>query len=461
MNVLKLFILFFIVSAAFGVEEDEVTPELPIPNPFRIEDFQHEIVEAKNHPETSIGLRWSRTRDYRLLLSNRSPLRRFGLRGDLNISRDEDFIPTERRLFHLEIAVPMKRVWTAVGTDYYFRKRNGDFVEEKSSISSCLELGVDANDWELECFGQAGSSWMDNGRNDSQEASTHFSRRYGSAVFGVSFEWRRETAPGCRLSIGSAELQNTLVLTDRITIGGGLHCGGWDELRVYPHIRILVTPLNRFILRTWFDPKVELIGSKTYLQREFSAPGRPVEELHPFRWSSELVWLLNELNSLRGRIVIEKVDHPVIWEWDFLGRKLVPQSCSSYERRVMEVEIKGGSEGLITWQIGTRMNRSIDEEGYQIPNHPLSTTDGQIQLNCHPFTLCLGAHHCGKRFALRRERNSLKDFFVLSSSLGLKWGKFSFSLGLQNLTNKKYELLPLVFHKGREYSLEFGFTTQH
>jgi len=456
MNALKLLILLPVASVTLGVEENEVIPGFVIPNPFQVEDFQYELVERGNRPEISIGLGWGGTRDYRLMLSTKGSLPRFDVGGNLHLAREEDFAPTARRFLAFEMAVPMRHMWTVGGADYYFRKRNGDFREKRSSFSSHLQSGVNISRWTLGCFGQAGVAWMEN-RHTFGEASTRFSHRYGTGAAHLNVKWRQETATDCVATVFEGELGNTFVLHEKMTVGSGVYCGGWDNLRIYPHIRILIAPLNQILMGTQFDPEVELVGSAVHLRKEFSIPGRPVEQIHSLRWSTEALWLVNQLNSVRGKVIIEKVTNPVIWEWDSLKKRLVQQSGSSYERRVVEVEIEGASGEMLTWHINTRVNRAVDEEGYQIPNDPLSTSDARIQMRVHPFVLSLAGHHCGKRFAIQREGDPLEDFLVLSFSLGLEWREFCFSFGIENLTDNRYELFPLVPHRGRKYSLEFGF----
>lgn len=461
MKVLISFIFLIVSSIALGVEEDEVVPELPISDPFQVEEFEYEITEEADHPETFISLSWSGVKDYKLLLSNWSPMQRFDFRAILKLSEDGDFTPTQRRFSDLKVVIPMKRFWTIAGGNYYLRKRAGDFSEEKSSISSCLGLGIDLNNWNLNCFGQAASIRLENGKNSSWESSINISRLYRNGVFNFNLRWQRDSEPGSSLDVGSVKLGNTFSLNDKLILGGGVYCGGWDELWIYPHIRIVATPVRLFLLRTEFNPSVELIGSQAYIEKEFSEAGRPARELHPFRWSGELVWLLNELNRLKGKVVIEKVSEPIIWEWDEQENRLVPQSSAEYARRTVEIKIEGGSGRLMTWSIDASINRCIDEENYQIPNHPLSNSDAQIQFNSRPFIACVRFHYLGKRFALRKEEKSLEGFLLFSFSLGLKWGESHFLVGLENLTDEKYELLPLLYNKGRKYLLELKLTIPH
>jgi hypothetical protein len=458
MNVLKLLILLPIASVVFGVEEDEVAPEFPIPNPFQIEDFQYEIVEIRNRPETAIGAGWSGFRDYRLELSHKSSLRRLDLRGNLQLIREEDFTPTERRLLRFEMAVPMRRMWAVGEADYYFRKRDGDFRERRSSFSSQLESGLNLNRWTVRCFGQAGVTCMESSTHTFGEVATHFSRRYGTGASHLNLKWEQETGTDSVVNVFAAELGNTYLPHKKMTVHSGLYCGGWDNLHIYPHIRILIAPLTRVLFKTRLHPEIKLIGSSAYLRKEFSVPGRPVQELHPIRWSTEVLWSVDQLNSVRARLIIDKVTNPVVWAWDALQKRLVQQPGSSCERRVVEVRIQGGSRGVFSWHIGTRVNRAVDKEGYQIPNDPLSTSAAQMELRAQPFILSLAAYHCGKRFANNRERDPLEGFLVLSFSLGLEWGESCFSFGVENLTGSKYELYPLVFHRGRKYLLEFAFS---
>lgn len=463
MKRLKIFIFLSIFSTAFGVEEDEVTPELPVPDPFRntpsdwVEDFAHRVEEIKL-PQTFFSFRIRGLQDYRLSASNQSRLQRFDFWGNLKISRDEDFTSTKKGLFNFKTVVPMEHFWVTAGADYRFRKRDGVAFEEKSAVLSNLGLGIDLNNWNIDCSSQVGSAWLENGKAQGMELTAKVSHYYRSAVFHSNLRYERERASDTALDYGSTELGSTILLSDKLIIGCGINLGGWEKLWVYPQIRIVGTPVNLLLFKTEFNPGVKLVGNQIYLKKEFSVAGGPTDELHSFRWSGELVLILNELNSFRGKVSVEKVVNPVIWEWNCRDNRLEPNSGNEYHRRTLGVEIDGGIGSLIRWYINGSVNRCIDEQNYQIPNYPLFNSDAEIQLHPRPFILTVEANYLGKRFAVRGEKLPLKDFLTLSLSLTLKSKRTYLLFAVENMTDQEYELFPLLRHKGRKYSLELGLT---
>jgi len=448
-----------IISASFGVEEDEVTPEIPFVSPFSLKDLAHRMREKSSHGEACLVARLSSALDYQLALEGRSRAMEIDVEGSVEMLRDEDFAPNRKRKADLEIALPIGNSWTLVRGNYYMWERNGEFSLQKNSRSVCAEAGTDSRDWGINCSARVGSAVLEGGTARAAGACLRVSRDYGTGRLYSSINYSRETAYGSTRALGCFEIGNVLSVHDRFLLGGGVYVGGWDRLRIFPRIRIVGTDGGRFLVKTEYAPRVQLIGSDEYARMEFSVGGVPREEVHQFEWSGELVWFLNALNSIGTRVDFEAVRDPVIWEWDSLRHHLTPYSFEEYSRRTVGIWIEGGYRDLVNWYMDGNVSRCIDGQGDQIPNCPLSESEIRLEVHPDPFVLRLDAHHLGKRFMQREERVVLGGVFLLSVSLGLRWERACIAVGLENLTDEKYELFPDLLHKGRKYVAEIGLTT--
>ncbi len=151
----------------------------------------------------------------------------------------------------------------------------------------------------------------------------------------------------------------------------------------------------------------------------------------------------------------------IIWQRRFDG-KFMPQNVSQASLSGWEQNFNWHSPNQIfniefNHTLTEALNRSgiYPKDGKYLVFRPRHTYNLKFYFNPHPFSFNFNSHWVGKRYTREENTKFLLGYKILDLKIGFnsKWKRFGYkiSLGVNNFSNQKYELIERYPMPGREY----------